>query len=206
MRYLPVIDSVCRCSLGVVGAMMELSGVYLYQNTAAGTLLNYPNYTTADPSANQPAGAVPLIDVSLLRSVPADVANKRNVLQSEYGWAETTTAKTPKAFACTQTYATYYLLLQFLFAQTSSGDGVESLLGVDVVSASGYPSGWVDADDAWNKLGEFYHTYAVPGLPLTAYAYLGQWWVLCALLLFLALCPEQLQRNRVTCFLWVVWL
>jgi hypothetical protein len=34
MRYLPIIDGTCRCSLGVVAAMMEVSGVYLFQNTA----------------------------------------------------------------------------------------------------------------------------------------------------------------------------
>lgn len=46
VRHLTAIDAVCRCHLGVVGAMMELSGVYLTDNPVATLITDGPSKVT----------------------------------------------------------------------------------------------------------------------------------------------------------------
>lgn len=87
LRHVSVIEGICRCRLGVVPTLLEVSGVYLFNNPLSGTL-----------------------------NVGDSVSSKLSELQLRFGWVEATTNRHPRIFACREDYSTYFLFLFTLWS------------------------------------------------------------------------------------------
>jgi hypothetical protein len=91
---LGAVDAVCRCSLGRVGAMLELSGVFF----------------------TNPAFATSIVSGT---GIETNTTGRSALVQAAYGWTETPQYVSPLVFYCREDYTLYWNLV---FAYTAIYD------------------------------------------------------------------------------------